>query len=217
LHYLRCHAPLTLEADRIRRYCDEHQIAFVGGDSVALACDGKLADDDVAVRFHRACANDLPPSLWAAHVPKSNVGPDAKETVGPFGSVFFSNLCRMTWQVKKQVGASEDLVTVALMPTKQNDGPRVGPMGLEFDFSADRIGVRPVDLAAVDGLAERLPLSVRMAHALKRGPMTLASLAEELGAKLDSVIKAANRGQAFTKVQSTDGITRIALVTKRMA
>ena len=62
LHYLRCHAPLSVEADRIRRYCDQHKIAFVGGDSVAFACDGKLADDDTAIRSHRVCANDLPPS-----------------------------------------------------------------------------------------------------------------------------------------------------------
>jgi len=123
LHYLRCQSPLPIEADRIRRYTDEHRIAFVGGDSVALACDGKLADDDTAIRFHRVCANDLPPSLWAAHVPKASVGPDAKATVGPFGSVFFSNLCRMTWQVRKQIGANDDLVTVGLLPEKQTTAP----------------------------------------------------------------------------------------------
>ena len=41
LRYLRCHAPLTVEADRIRRYCDEHKIDLIGVDSVGLACDGK--------------------------------------------------------------------------------------------------------------------------------------------------------------------------------
>jgi hypothetical protein len=218
LHYLRCHAPLTMEADRVRRYCDQHQIAFVGGDSVAFACDGKLADDDTAIRFHRVCANDLPPSLWAAHVPKSTVGPDAKATVGPFGSVFFSNLCRMTWQVQKQIGATENLVTVALMPTKQNDGARVGAVGLEFDFAPDTIGVRNVNVATVDGLADKLPLSVRLEHALRRGPMTVFALAEELGAKPDSIDKAARRGQkTFTRVLGQDGIQRIALVEKRFA
>ncbi len=220
LHYLRCHAPLSIEADRIHRYCDQHHIAFVGGDSVAFACDGKLADDDTAVRFHRVCANDLPPSLWAAHVPKSTVGPDAKQTVGPFGSVFFSNLCRMTWQVKKQVGASDDLVTVALLPEKQNSGARVGHVGLEFDFTPDRISVRNVNVATVDGLADKLPLSLRIEHALAahRGPMTLVALADELGAKVDSIDKAVRRGQkTFTRVLGEDGIHRISLVSKRVA
>ena len=218
LHYLRCHAPLPIEADRIRRYCDQHHIAFVGGDSVAVACDGKLADDDTAVRFHRVCANELPPSLWAAHVPKSTVGPDAKATVGPFGSVFFSNLCRMTWQVKKQVGADDNLVTVALVPEKQNDGARVGHVGLEFDFAPDRIKVRNVNVATVAGLAANLPLNLRMEYALRHGSMSLVALADELDAKPDSIDKAARRGQkTFTRVLGEDGIQRIALVAKRIA
>jgi hypothetical protein len=46
LRYLKCRAPLVHEVDRLRRYCDEQQIAVLDGDSVALACDGKLIDDD---------------------------------------------------------------------------------------------------------------------------------------------------------------------------
>ena len=124
----------------------------------------------------------------------------------------------MTWQVKKQVGASDDLVTVALLPEKQNDGARVGAVGLEFDFAPDRIKVCNVNVATVDGLADKLPLSVRIEHALKRGPMTLVALADELGAKVDSIDKATRRGQGtFTKVLGPDGIHRIALVAKRTA
>jgi hypothetical protein len=67
LQYLRCHAPLVHEADRIRRYCDVNAITFVGVDSIGLACDGKLVDDDVAIRFHRALST-LPPSLCAVQL-----------------------------------------------------------------------------------------------------------------------------------------------------
>lgn len=65
LRYLRCNAPLTVELDRVRRYCDAHNVDFVGVDSVGLACDGKLADDDTAIRFHRALAS-LRPAPCAA-------------------------------------------------------------------------------------------------------------------------------------------------------
>jgi hypothetical protein len=91
------------------------------------------------------------------------------------------------------------------------------PVGLQFSFDIERIDVRPVDLASVDGLSERMPLAARMAHLLEAGPLTYAAMAEELGAKTDSVIKAANRGKAFTHVQSPDGITRIALAERRIA
>jgi hypothetical protein len=151
-------------------------------------------------------------------VPKASVGPEAKASVGPFGSVFFANLCRMTWQVKKQIGVSEDVVSVGLIPEKQNDGARVPAAGLEFSFTRDRIHVRPIDLAAVEGLSDKLPLHVRMVHALKRGPLPIVLLANELDAKPDSVEKAARRGaQLFNRVQGQDGITRLALVEHRVA
>lgn len=175
LHDLRCRAPLVVEADRLRRYCEAHGIGFVGVDSVGLACDGKLVDDDVAVRFHRALAT-LPPSLCAALVPKSAISADPKaDAMGPYGSVFFSNPCRASWLAKKQPGASADVVTVGLFPQKQNDGDRQRPVGLEFTFG-DRIGVRSVNLVDVEGLADRLPLSARIAHLLKSGPRSFAGV-----------------------------------------
>ncbi len=218
LRYLRCHGPLVVEVDTIRRYCDAHHIDFIGVDSVGLAADGKLADDDTAIRFHRALGG-LPPSISAAHVPKSSIGPDGKgEAIGPFGIVFFSNLCRKSWLVKKQPGAVDNVVTVGLFPQKQNDGDRQRPVGLEFTFDVETILVKPVNLADVDGLADRLPLSARMTHLLKRGPLTYIEIAEQLNAKLDSVIRAVTRGDGihFTKIVSVpDNVTRIALVERQ--
>lgn len=202
LRYQRCDAPLVTEADRIRRYCDEHEIAFIGIDSVGLACDGPLKDDDVAVRFHRALSS-IRPALCAAHVPKSSLGPEARDIVTPFGSVFFSNLCRMTWSVKKQPGVSEDLATIGCFPAKQNDGARIRPVGIEFDFAGDTIGVQSVDLAHVDGLADKLPLALRMSAFLRAGPHTIAQIAEALDAKVATVEKALRRGEGakFARVE----------------
>jgi hypothetical protein len=215
LHYLRCRAPLVIECDRIRRFCDTAHIAFIGIDSVGMACDGKLIDDDVAIRFHRALSC-LPPSLCAAHVPKSAIAADVKTDPQVFGSVYFSNLCRASWVVRKQPGATEDLITLGLFPQKQNDGQRSRPVGLEFTFG-DRIDVRSIDIAAVEGLADRLPLAVRIQHVLKavRRPLTYAELADDLGAKVDTIIKTTGRSPEFTKVLGADGVTRIALVSRR--
>jgi hypothetical protein len=40
LFYLRCHAPLTIEVDRIRRFAEANGVTFFGIDSVGLAADG---------------------------------------------------------------------------------------------------------------------------------------------------------------------------------
>ena len=217
LRYMQCRGPLVTEAARIQKYSDAEGVGFMGVDSVGLACDGKLTDDDVAIRFHRALRT-LPPALCAAHVSKSSLGPDGKgDAIGPFGSVFFSNLCRASWLVKKETGSTENVVTVGLFPQKQNDGDRNRPVGLQFGFDSDQITVLPIDLAGVDGLAERIPLPVRIVHLLKRGPLTYAQIAEELDAKLDSVIKAVNRAKAFTKVSGRDGVQRIGLLERQHA
>jgi hypothetical protein len=179
-----------------------------------VAADGPLKDDDVAIRFHKAL-NDLPPSLSAAHIPKTAIDADARTTVHAFGSVFFENLMRQVWTLKKQEGETPDIITIAATSTKQNSGARYAPVGLEFTFSDSRIGVRQVDLVTVEGLAERLPLSLRMTHLLKRGPMTYNDIADALGSKLDTVIKTANRGGAFQKLTGAGGTTRIALVERR--
>jgi hypothetical protein len=116
-----------VECDDIRRFCDERQIQFIAIDSIGAACDGKLADDDVARAYNRAL-DHLPPSLAAAHTPKN----EADDAVKPFGSVFFSNYTRMSWRLKKQIGASEDVATVLYKPGKQNDGDRLKLVALDL-------------------------------------------------------------------------------------
>jgi putative DNA primase/helicase len=216
LFYLPCRQPLPVETDHIRHFCEQRAVEFLAIDSIGACCDGKLADDDVARSYNHALGA-LPPSLAAAHVPKNGTDPHAD--LKAFGSAFFHNFARMTWTVKKQPHpADEDIVTVLLAPHKQNDGTRLRPVALEFAFSTERIDVRGVDPAAVDGLAQTLPLRVRMMHLLKRGPLTMAQIADELGVKPDSVLKAVNRGEAFMKLTDTpDGVHRIALVERRTA
>jgi hypothetical protein len=120
--------------------------------------------------------------------------------------------------VKKQPGATDDTVTVGLFRQKQNDGDRRPPVGLEFLFGPDgRIRVRNVDLATVEGMADKMPLHARISALLKRGPLTFAEIATELDAKLDSVIKAVERRDGFTKVPGPGGVHRIALVERRTA
>jgi hypothetical protein len=214
LYYRRSKNSLSVERDHIRRFCDDKGIQFIGIDSISAVCDGKLADDDVARAYNRAL-DGLPPSLAAAHVPKST---DPAADLKMFGSAFFHNFARQTWSVRKVTGQNDDVVTVMLVPHKQNDGKRLLPVALEFNFEADRIDVRNVEPTGVQGLSESLPLRVRMMPLLKRGPLTIVQLADELGAKQDAIVKVLQRSQAFTKLTNCpDGVHRIALVERRVS
>ncbi len=216
LKYRKLTAPLEIEADKIRRDCDLYKIDAIAIDSVGLASLGKLADDDTAIRFHRALSN-LPPAICAAHVPRSAVI-DTKAEPDAFGSVFFKNLSRIAWAIRKQSTGSDDMTIVGAFPAKQNDGARLKPVGLQFTFSDDVIGVAPVNLANVEGLADRLPLASRIAYLLKRGPLSYAQLANDLDAKVDRIIKAVNRRRDFVTVKDeATGVTRVALLERGAA
>jgi hypothetical protein len=85
-------------------------------------------------------------------------------------------------------------------------------------FDADRTHVRRVDLTTVDDLSASLPLRQRIQTAVRHTPMTIASLAEELGAKVDTIKKTVDRyPRLFSKISGTDGINRIALTEGRTA
>jgi hypothetical protein len=81
----------------------------------------------------------------------------------------------------------------------------------------ERTVIKRVDINTVDELAENLPVWQRMKRALTSGPRTLASLAEELNANMDTLDRTVRRKSTlFTKV-SRDGVAHVALVERRAA
>ena len=95
----------------------------------------------------------------------------------PFGSVFWHNLARSTWFLKR-VGeqAAPNLITLGVFHRKANFGPLRPPFGIELalenaeDQTLSRVMVRRVNIADVGELATSLPLWQRMKHALRAAP-----------------------------------------------
>ena len=75
-----------------------------------------------------------------------------------------------------------------------------------------------VDAASIDALVGDLKIWERIREQLKSGPRTIATLAEELGAKVDTVEKVVKRkSKIFTRIPGSDGVQRIALLEGRAA
>ena len=154
-------------------------------------------------------------SLHIAHFNKSDTG-DQK----PFGSSFWHNGARATWNVKtadQAPGAGE--LSIGLYNRKVNTGPLRAAVGFHIAFGDSRTTIARVDPRDVEELAVSLPLWQRVASELRAGPQTYAQLAESLGdAKVDSIVKATKRkGNVFTKVAGDDGVHRLALVERRVS
>lgn len=212
--YARCDRPLVSEADRLRRIITQERCEFAVQDSVAFGCDGPPEAAEAASVYYRALRSLNVGSILIAHTNRSDTG-DQK----PFGSVFWHNGARLTYFAKRaEETAQGEPITVGLYCRKSNTGPRPAAIGFEFTFSEFGTRVRRVDLAASDDLAPRLPLWQRMRHTLRAGPKTMATIAEELDAKVGSVEKVVDRskGRMFVRAPGTDGVTRIALVERRV-
>ena len=121
-------------------------------------------------------------SLHLAHVtkPVQESGKPAGDPIKPFGSVFWHN---SAWFLKRTTDGGEDNSMVVAFFNKKNNLGRLHPsVGVQLDFGPERIGIQRVDLADVEEMASALPIWQRMKRALETGPLTLASLADELGA-----------------------------------
>jgi hypothetical protein len=211
LFYVRCERPLTEEADRLRRIIRDERIAFGIFDSVAFACDGPPEAAETASAYFRALRSLRIGSLNLAHITKSEGGDQR-----PFGSIFWHNHARATWYIKRATdGPDTRAVDVALFNRKANTGALRPVLGLEVVFDNGRIEIHRKDAALMEDVKAKLPTWHRMIAALRSGPLTQAALASELEVSGETIRKAVQRSRTtFTRIEGSDGITRIALAER---
>jgi hypothetical protein len=222
VYYQRCYRPLIHEVETLQRHVIEQRIDYVICDSIGVATDGPPEAAEAATKYFRAVRQLGAGSLHLAHVTKPK--DDGVDPTKPFGSVYWSNLARMTWFVKRTEGADDSRIAVALFNKKANLNAVRPAVGLEIQFDDERTLIRRVDVADVDELARSLPVWQRMRRALVSGPRTLANLADEFGADdegrqrlIDTMAREVRRKKnVFTTISNTaDGVHRIALVSRR--
>lgn len=213
VRYVRGERPLPYEVDRLRRIIQDDRIEFTLFDSLGFGCGGPPEAAEHAMAYARATRQLGVGSLHVAHIRQGD-GNDQR----PFGSAFWHNSARSTWFVKL-AGTSTDgrRQTVGLFNRKSNLSALRPAVGFELDFDGPRVVFHRVNVNDVGELAESLPVWQRMRSALAHGPRTLASLADELGASVDTLDRTVRRKSGlFTRVSNTpDSITRIALVERR--
>jgi len=173
-YYRRSALPLADDLTAISRIISEYGIKVVIVDSLAAACGGDLERPETAIRLFTVLRNLRVASLLIAHVPKN------AEEKSIYGTVFFSNFPRSTWEMKKVQEAGEDVTRVGLYHRKCNLASLHRPIGLKFVFG-EAVRVEPLDLSNEPDLATGLPVKDRIRAALASGAKTAKELADELG------------------------------------
>jgi hypothetical protein len=212
IHYIKCEQPLVHDVDRLRRIGRSERLEYGFFDSAAYGADGKPEDAIAAMAYFRALRQLGIGTTIIAHSRRE------EGEQQPFGSVFWHNSFRATWNVKRAATSpSGDVVSLGVFPRKFNLGARPPAVGLTVHFDGDRVYFERTDVASIDELAESLPIWQRMRAAVRTGPMTLAQLAEELNYNNVETLRreAARRKEIFTRVSGPDGVHRIALVERQ--
>jgi hypothetical protein len=205
------------ECERLRRLVRAEGIDYACYDSAGFATQGDPASAEAALAYFQATNLIDIGGLHLAHITKGGDGNDQK----PFGSTFWHNSARCTWNIKLESDASGERgrqKTLGLFNRKANLDDLYPPVGLAVTFDRGRVTFAPTDLAQTAELVTGLSLRERIYSRVKRGPVTLAILAEELDARADSLDRTVRKHKSlFTRITDEDGIQRVALLERKTA
>jgi len=181
--------PLASQVRAMRRAVAERGVRLVIVDSAALACGGDPKEEHVATAYFNALAAVGVASLTIAHVSKEDAVTEQRR---PYGSIYWENCARSTWRVKEAEGDGDGVKRLGLYNIKPNEDRRHRPIGVRMVFGEASVTVEREELA--EELMEGLPVRARVRSLLlRRGKMTVAQIAEELGAGEAAVRKALQR------------------------
>lgn len=176
LYYRRCYRPLAADVNDLQKIVAEKAIRLLVVDSAGLACGGVPQDESQVIPYFGTLRQLGVASLTIAHVAK-NV-----EHKTPFGSVYWINIPRSIYQVRKVQEAGEDDLSIGLFHTKANRGKLQRPHGFNLHFNETAVFVTKRDVGDVPDFAATLPLKERMRGLLNHEAMTVHDLAEALDA-----------------------------------
>jgi hypothetical protein len=202
VYYRFCTSPLAQDIQSLKRQIAEKDISFVVVDSVGPACGGDPELASSAITYFTALralsSVDRPvTTLSIAHVRKND-----SDSGGPFGSVYWTNLPRAVFEIKKGQRENTNFVEIGMYHTKTNVGKLLSPKGFRVTWS-DGIRIESVDPKRSALLASQGKMGDRAYLALEDGPATLPELAEMLGVGEKSLSSTLSLDSRFASVNAS--------------
>lgn len=186
----QCIGPLADFSPDLKQEVAARGVGVIIIDSLAPATGGEITSAEPVIRFFKALASLKCASLLIGHVAK---GGDGKESTA-YGSVFYYNLSRSVYEVKKTQEEEMGSYRMALYHRKNNLGPRMKAIGYEVAITDGRAAVSSFDPLDDAVLSNGLPLHVRVSQCLQDGhSWTAQLLAEYLNENPASIKTVLNR------------------------
>ena len=200
--YLRCYLPLHEHMRQIKAAISKYSLGYVVVDSAASACGGEPEKAENALKFFNALRSLKATASVIAHSTKENSGGM------PFGSVFWHNAPRATFEVIPSVDSPENEIDVGLYNRKSNNAARAKPFGLKLVFKDSSVRFDRSDIQAVPDLASRTPVKDRMQALFRSGALAVAQTAVELDVPENTIVQTLKRHKEklFTSIPNTSPV-----------
>ena len=217
------------QLDSIQRTCTEHDLGFLLVDSIVASAGGDVNEAEAARLYFNTIGALGIATLGIAHISKEGSESKRRRT-RPFGSVFYWNLARNIWEIRKDQDAGSPTSSLGLYHAKINRGRESKPIGLEVAFTEDadgnitQINYTSADVADSPVLAEKLTNADRIRSAIRGLPGMKgdpATIAESAGLEVDVVRATLNtkryKGVIWLKIAGTTEWGLLAPDTKQNA
>ncbi|MBI5673481.1 MAG: AAA family ATPase [Nitrospirae bacterium] len=158
--YQTHHEPIWNILPTLMRLVQLERIEFIILDSLAAATCGD-ASAEAATKAFRALRMLNRGALVLAHIPKTN---EQQQEAGIYGSVFYKNFARSTWELKKEQEVGADESVLGLFNRKSNLSRLHAPIGLRVRQNSTNTAMsyEACDLSRTVELAKGLPVASRI-------------------------------------------------------
>ncbi len=177
--YLRMYFPLVESTDYLLDIIFNHEIKFIIIDSVAPALGSDLISAAEVTKFFSSIRklNAVGvTTLLITHVSKGDKKETGKKT--PFGSVFFENFPRLTWELKSEYEEEQKKFTFGIFCRKSNVG-KLGSKGFALEFTDGKVSITTIDPEELEN-DEKKTLGNMIIALLEKEPMTPREMASTL-------------------------------------
>ena len=192
--YMRMYLPLVDSVEGLIETTFNLGFKFVIIDSVAPALGSDLISAAEVTKFFSAIRRlnaEGVTTLLITHVSKGDKKDgDNKRT--PFGSVFFENFPRLTWELRSEFDEQKNAFLFGLFCRKSNIG-KLQPKGYSLTFHSDYVEIGYVDPEETEVSDEKQTLAEMILALLEERSMTVKEMADILQAIPGSVRTVLNR------------------------
>lgn len=180
IKYRRCFRPIVDDIERIITMVLETKARLIVIDSLGPAAGKELKESDAAIMLHNTTRSLDVTLLFLAHPPKGI------ESATVYGSVFFENLARSIWQIKKKMAKGSDTAHLLLHHIKPYKSQEFTNQGYKVTFTPKKIVFEVEDPALHFGEADEENTD-KVMTVLTSGGLSTQEIATETGLEPNNI------------------------------